>query len=1154
MKFIKHFPNRQRDRLRCRLHLEPLEDRVTPSQLGLFDVDDHVNIWQDSSALAVPQLQIVKSVTDGFPDVIHPGDTASFTITVTNNYGGGDALNVVVTDQLPAADLLFWSAASSAFTTSVSTGDFLTATMSRLPAGATATILVTASIPVDIFGPPFPVPPASRLPSGPFELDGNATTGVLGASGSATPSRDWDRIFLDVVNRTSTSGAIAGSFVTDAVKSPRDDIFTGRSRDTQGIQAGPWRFQESKPQALNDISHAYAATYVDPSTDHVLLYAGLDRYDNSGDATAGFWFFRNLIGENATLNASGGLPFTGEHADGDILLVSDFTQGGGASAIQVFRWTGDDSTGSLVPITAPEGATFAIVNDAPITVPWSYSDKSHHSGPAAGEFLEEGVDLTALGLDGCFSSFLAETRSSQSPTATLSDFVIGTFNSCRLELPNTATVQADGIDPIASNFALITVLHEDAGEKLVPVDFSLEELSSVPMFLAAESLGITQIAGKDISGSGSPPGNAQAKTLEDVGIGVDPILHENEPTVAANPKDKKHLVAASHLATPGAGPVIVDVRITIFRSEDGGATWSGPVLADRLPGAIFSSDPVLAYTPDGSRVYLAYLDEKDPADGTRWDILVSHSDDNGATWSTPVIALRAQPGFFGYDKPWIDADNSHVYVTATKFGPGRSRSIALASSSDKGASFPNSAAPVLLDTVLFPRLVEGARPTVGPNGEVLVAWYDSGPDGPFIGSFEINTARSGNFAASFDPSVVAVTDSFELPYWLGPFASYHRWWAGMLPDVEIDAKGDAHIVYAHDPVANPLFIPGIPGGVSTTPEDGDIRYITSSGPSFTTWSSPVTVNDDASGTAQGFPALEIQNGDTLHVIWEDHRLSSTDNLYYDIFYSRKLPGQGVGWSTNFRVSDASSISDFIFVGDYIDLTSNSTLLFGVWTDRRHQTSIVAYEDNVFGSRIIAGGAAPSSASALASDVVFIPASLATDGTALFSDSALLHPGGMAEPFLAPGGSLGDPAGYFAAMDFLKSRANGSASSQEERWGTGRQPALELRELGPASVDAVFTVKHEDEENVPGVLIPERKSDAHGEDAPLGANFEGSALAPVTPADSLIGGSFQSARGSSLRGANLPMRPTNVLAGIVAPRRVFAVAARDLGRRFCSNLG
>src|SRR5262249_25173491 len=145
---------------------------------------------------------------------------------------------------------------------------------------------------------------------------------------------------------------------------------------------------------------------------------------------------------------SSGAPFTGTHADGDILLVSDFTVGGSTSTIKVFRWTANPADplhpdkGSLVPVTAPPGTTYAIVNGAPITVPWLFADKSQTPGPAAGESLEEGVDLTALGLGGCFSNFMAETRSSQSPTATLSDFVIGNFNTCKLDLPNTATVTA----------------------------------------------------------------------------------------------------------------------------------------------------------------------------------------------------------------------------------------------------------------------------------------------------------------------------------------------------------------------------------------------------------------------------------------------------------------------------------------------------------------------------------------------------------------------------------------------------------------------------------------------------------------------------------------------------------------------------------------
>jgi hypothetical protein len=71
------------------------------------------------------------------------------------------------------------------------------------------------------------------------------------------------------------------------------------------------------------------------------------------------------------------------------------------------------------------------------------------------------VNLCALGLGGCFSSFLAETRSSQSPTATLSDFVIGNFNNCGLDFPNKATVRADGIAPITSNEVIITVVPAD---------------------------------------------------------------------------------------------------------------------------------------------------------------------------------------------------------------------------------------------------------------------------------------------------------------------------------------------------------------------------------------------------------------------------------------------------------------------------------------------------------------------------------------------------------------------------------------------------------------------------------------------------------------------------------------------------------------------
>jgi len=245
----------------------------------------------------------------------------------------------------------------------------------------------------------------------PLELDGNVTT---------ASTHDWDQVFADAgspaasgtFSKGATSAALAGGFFTDKVNSNTDDIFTGGgSKDTLGIQSGKWLFTGSKPQGKNDITHAYAGAYLD-SNNHLILYAGMDRFDNSGDATAGFWFFKNNIGQNPNVTTNGGHPFTGQHADGDILLVSDFTQGGSTSTIKVLRWTGNDATGSLVALNNGNpinGNTFATVNSAAISVPWSYTNKSGQGQPAAGEFLEEGVDLTALGLEGCFSSFLAET-------------------------------------------------------------------------------------------------------------------------------------------------------------------------------------------------------------------------------------------------------------------------------------------------------------------------------------------------------------------------------------------------------------------------------------------------------------------------------------------------------------------------------------------------------------------------------------------------------------------------------------------------------------------------------------------------------------------------------------------------------------------------
>jgi hypothetical protein len=491
-----------------------------------------------------------------------------------------------------------------------------------------------------------------------------------------------------------------------------------------------------------------------------------------------------------------------------------------------------------------------------------------------------------------------------------------------------------------------------ADERPSGLEAKLQYLSGMPMLIAADQLGVTEIQGKTVSSPGSQPGSANPPKTTDVGIGTDPVGHENEPSVASNPKDKKKLVAGSHFfPATTAG----DIDCVAYRSTDGGNTWSAPVVMPQLTLDSACSDPVLAYNADGSKVYYAYMDIK----GDDWDIVVNYSNDNGVTWlPLPVIALDSAPGVFVYDKPWIGTpldQTNYVYVTATQFDTSGAAPdhIAFTRSSNFGGSY---SPPSLLDSAAAPVVVQGSRPSGGKGGELLVAWYNSAADGWLTGSFQIRTRRSGNNGAAFGPVNVAVTDASELPFWLGPLAFYHRWWGGMFPDVELTPGGRAHIVYTHDPVAG-----------STNEEDGDVRYISSVGSPYASWSAPVTVNDDRLIRAQGYAALEVQHGgqaSTLHAMWEDHRLSPTvpiafpdsSNLYYDQFYSRNVPG-APGWKKNLRVSDISSINDFIFIGDYVDLTA-SNKLFGIWTDRRDKVSIFDFEDDVFGSEIIPGGGTP----------------------------------------------------------------------------------------------------------------------------------------------------------------------------------------------------
>jgi hypothetical protein len=202
-----------------------------------------------------------------------------------------------------------------------------------------------------------------------------------------------------------------------------DNQFTQGSKDETPISSLVWN--DGSTNNKGDITNGAAilGTEVIGGTSHNILYFAGDRAVNNGDAAIGFWFFRGTVALDTTSGPKNGLyagGFVGTHQDGDILVVSHFTQGGGTATILIYKWQG---TGLLAPISS----TTAAVNTGLENVPTGFSYGA--SQYPIGDFFEGKLDLTALNIPPCFANFLLETRNSQTLNASLQDLTFGAFTT-----------------------------------------------------------------------------------------------------------------------------------------------------------------------------------------------------------------------------------------------------------------------------------------------------------------------------------------------------------------------------------------------------------------------------------------------------------------------------------------------------------------------------------------------------------------------------------------------------------------------------------------------------------------------------------------------------------------------------------------------------
>jgi hypothetical protein len=305
---------------------------------------------------------------------------------------------------------------------------------------------------------------------GVFELEGNPT------NDPAVAGDDWANVCQSVTNGGlagcgTTTGVSAGNTgkTFDAEPDRSASIFTGgNTKDDLDLSGWKWKNGGGLPDKDN-LRNAFAARYTGPSSQK-LLYFGADRFDNSGDAQIGFWFLQNDV-----TNVAGGTFGPDAHEVGDILILSDFTQGGTQPTIRVFQWDPANHdvglsnlkqlAGSLTSAQCGIAANddfCAIVNSGDgVATAWPFTNKSGQQAYDHGEFYEGGVNLSASIFppalqNECFASFMAETRSSQSVSAVLKDFVIGQFQPCEASIVTTPSSTSFVIGGSVTDGAVVT--------------------------------------------------------------------------------------------------------------------------------------------------------------------------------------------------------------------------------------------------------------------------------------------------------------------------------------------------------------------------------------------------------------------------------------------------------------------------------------------------------------------------------------------------------------------------------------------------------------------------------------------------------------------------------------------------------------------------